>query len=217
VRFLLNLRNGQRPDVAVFYGGFNDVWTALFIGVGQHQNVAGMKNRLEAGPWTRAFRGFREGIFRDYLTLYYARRLVGAAPETAEQSWRRLEGAGPDAVAAAVDMYLENARIAREAGNAYGIRVYSYWQPNIADKKPLTSAEAPHAAAFGQELARLFQAATARFLERGGASGVVDRHALFQGDARSVFVDFAHLSGAGNLTVAEALARDALSAAQKAP
>ena len=216
IRFLTLVRNGQRPDAAVFYGGFNDVWTAVYVQPGGHEDEARMRRALEAGPWTRAVTGFRTAVDRDYLTLYYIRRLFGAATTRPQDTWvpPSQVDLGVE-VPKAVDMYLENAKLARAIAAAYGFQVQQFWQPNLTNKHPLTDLEASWLKELPREVGAAFGSAARIIAERGAHHAIVDLQAMFKDDARPVFIDYAHLSGAGNRPVAARIAQEILAASNR--
>jgi lysophospholipase L1-like esterase len=218
IRFLTLLRNGDRPDVAIFYGGFNDVWTAIYARAGTHQDEPRMRAALEASHWQRAVAGFRTVIDRDYLTLYYSLRLFGVRAGEPQDSWiPATEADSAGEVVKAVDLYLENTRITEALANSYGIEVHSYWQPNVADKTPLSDVEAAQVKTLAPVLVSAFQSAGRIIDERGVSYGVVNLQRALRDAPRTLFTDYAHISGSGNRVIASRIARDiqALPAGQR--
>lgn len=189
--------NGQAPDIAVFYGGFNDVLSAYDQGVvgltlQEGQRIADS----EAGRLLRA----GQPMLRPLSVDLTARDLSVVAPEAATA----------DAIIA---RYLANARLAAQIGAANGVRVLFVWQPGLAFKENLVGAEAT---AYADMLARrprfdeFYRAAHAAFTNQATSAGDLPPflilHDLFNGDERSIFYDIIHITELGNRTVAERIA-----------
>jgi hypothetical protein len=115
----------------------------------------------------------------------------------------------------AVDMYFENAKLARAIAAAYGFQVHSFWQPNLTNKHPLTDLEASWLKELPREVGAAFGSAARIIAERGADHAIVDLQAMFKDDGRPIFIDYAHLSGAGNRPVAARIAHEILAASHR--
>ena len=206
IRFLVLLRNGLRPDVVIFYEGFNDTWIATYARAGTHQDEARMRRVLEAGPWMRTANGLRAAIDRDYLTLYYAKRLLGFSPPTAEKSWLRPSDIDlANELSKGLDMYLENAAMARAVGALHQFPVHSFWQPTLANKTPLSEPEVDRMHSMPADFRSALNVAGNMVSTRGSGEGIVDLQGVFQNVAAPLFIDAVHISGEGNRLLANAV------------
>ncbi|MFQ3646417.1 MAG: SGNH/GDSL hydrolase family protein [Aggregatilineales bacterium] len=197
ITFQMLIVNGQAPDVAVFYGGFNDVLSAYDQGVvGLTLQEAQRIADSEAGRLLRA----GQPMLRPLSVDLTARDLSVVAPEAATA----------DAIIA---RYLANARLAAQIGAANGVHVLFVWQPGLAFKENLVGAEAT---AYADMLARrprfdeFYRAAHAAFTRQITSTGDLPPflilHDLFNGDDRAIFYDIIHITELGNRTVAERIA-----------
>jgi lysophospholipase L1-like esterase len=197
ITFQMLIVNGQAPDVAVFYGGFNDVLSAYDQGVvgltlQEGQRIADS----EAGRLLRA----GQPVLR---------------PLTADLTARDLSVVAPDAATAdaIIARYLANARLAAQIGAANGVRVLFIWQPGLAFKETLIGDEVT---AYADMLARrprfdeFYRAAHAAFVEQIASASDLPPflilHDLFNGDERAIFYDIIHITELGNRAVAERIA-----------
>ncbi len=191
---LSELRRGPPPDAVVFFDGVNDVYAALQSGrAGIPQNEGhrvrdfrvtdGLDNWLEAFPYTL------EGV-----------RRLGALLGSPRPP-RPL----PALAAELVQAYLANVRAVRALGLEFGFEAWFFWQPSVFTKVSRSaSEERVYRASLSRH--RDLQLAADAALSRHVGTGVVDLSGLFAGSAKPVFIDFCHLSEAGNARVAEAIA-----------
>jgi len=203
--FLLEqLKAGKRPDVVVFYDGFNDAdfGTMLSGNPTPHMGFAGIKGRLEGKVASRF----------DFLKGLGMWRLA----EQATKSWGR--SGTPRAPASelraraekALSNYEENLKIAKQLGKAYGFRVDAFWQPAIIyGHKPLVNYE--------QQLLQLSLSAAYPFhsllpvYEEAQRRASGDGTFIFLGDIfdstqEPLYLDWVHLNPRGNEIAARALA-----------
>jgi lysophospholipase L1-like esterase len=205
VLFLLEqLKAGKHPDIVVFYDGFNDAdfGTMLPGNPTPHMGFLGIKGRLE-GRLANRF---------DFL------RGLGIW-QLAEQTTKSLGRSGPPRAPAselsaransALNNYEENLKIARHLGEAYGFKVYAFWQPAIIyGHKPLV--------AYEEQLLQLslspaypFQSLQPVYKEaqrRASVDGTfVFLGNIFDAIQEPLYLDWAHLNPRGNEIAAHALA-----------
>jgi len=101
-------------------------------------------------------------------------------------------------------------RLARLLARDYGFEVVFVWQPMLASKKIKSLDEKKwESVDLDAALRRRFLATVVAELRRcpglAGAPDVVDLSALFDEEARAIYIDYCHLSEEGNAVVAEAL------------
>jgi lysophospholipase L1-like esterase len=127
------LKRGGRPDIVIFYDGFNDA-------------LIGM---AAPDPWSTHYgldiiKARAEGCFRgrfDFVHRLYTVRVVDAARQLFRRRGEPLNAEELRAKAVAVvDNYEANQNIAGALGQAYHFRFYGFWQPMLFyGHKPLVS------------------------------------------------------------------------------
>jgi len=209
------LKRGERPDIALFYDGINEMVCAEQTGA--------------------ADRVMHEAARRAEFNIFYTDRradlvkagLLAAMPRTVRRL-RELTGLplrGPlpggrfdltsvDIPALArevVEVYAANLRLIRLLASAYGFRPLFFWQPVITTKREKTADERFFESEFTGNLdarRRLFAAVIderRRHSELAGAADAIDLSRLFDDRPDPVYIDLYHLSETGNAAVAEAM------------
>jgi lysophospholipase L1-like esterase len=199
------LKAGRRPGIVIFYDGVNDSFAgAISPGIPTaHVSLANIKARVEGSVAGRV----------DFLRDSYTLQLVISGMNLLRRSRSdetRIEETGPKA-SATLDNYETNLWIARVLGEAYGFRVFCFWQPALVyGHKPLHPFEMRIAGNDATKnsfriLAELYQKAE----ERSDSSGTF----VFLGDIfdtvkEPLYIDkWMHLDPAGNELVAESIAK----------
>jgi len=199
------LKRGGRPDVVIFYDGFNDAHVGMAAAdpASAHYGFEIIKARAE---------GSLRGRF-DFIHRLYTVRLI----EAARQSLRRT-GASPNdkelhaKASAVVNNYEANHNIASALAQAYHFRFYGFWQPMLFyGHKPLD--------AFEQQISR-FDASKGRRFDpqpvidayeeaerRAPGAAFVFLADLFDSTAEPIYIDEAHLGPHGNELAAQAVAK----------
>lgn len=209
------LKQGLRPDIALFYDGINEMVCAEQTGA--------------------ADRVMHEAARRAEFNIFYTDRraelvaagLIAAMPRTVRRL-RELTGLplrGPlpagrsdlgavDIPALArdvIEVYAANLRLIRLLAGAYGFRPLFFWQPVITTKRDKTADERFFEAEFTGDLGarrRLFAAVIderRRHPELAEAADAIDLSRLFDDRRDPVYIDLYHLSEAGNEAVAAAM------------
>lgn len=195
ILFQMQLLEGNAPDVAVFYGGFNDVLSAYTQGYSglslQEANRAADSESgraLRAGAWL--LRPPTAELSADALAL------VTTRTSTPEDILAR---------------YLDTLTMIERLAEAYGVRVLFVWQPALAFKSPRVGIEQVAYERLTTERAGLAELHTAvdallrARLQAGDAPNVVSLADLFNGRDEAIFYDLIHITEVGNQAVAEAL------------
>lgn len=197
ILFQRQLAQGNLPDLAVFYQGFNDTLAAQVPG-----GIAGVPfyegqrvSDVEAG------RLLRQGqpVLRP------------PQPSVAEMNWRLVSKGGASA-REIFDAWLANRRLIRAVAQAKGVGVLFVWQPALFAKQTLTQFEARFVA--GEDRVPPGFISVYRDVDR-----LVREHALaeswddviilsdiFHDVADDIFFDEVHINEIGNQAVAEAIA-----------
>jgi lysophospholipase L1-like esterase len=196
------------PDLAIFYGGVNDVVMGYQHGEpGLHWELRKITERLERPDDEDRGGGLSELRWRSNL-YRLAVKVKTPAPPPVDSVVTHTSRAGfvSDSVAdQVVALYLNNYRLAAALGRTYGFGVQFFWQPNvIGDPKPLTSEE--NAYRTGERIAPLIEKVIPRVQSMAPTHPHVhDLTRVFAGLADLVYVDWHHITPEGNRLVAQAM------------
>ncbi len=191
--FQAQLANGDAPDVAVFYHGFNDVYAAFL------QGSAGLTlQEMQRASDVEMGRLLRRG--QPILAPF--------AADAAAYDWS-LVASDSNSPAEIAARWRANHRLIRAAATEYGTRVLFVWQPAIFAKTALSPSEAQIAQKLERErtgFSALYQAVDRELRQADDMGDVLFLTELFADEAANVFIDMVHIAETGNLTVASAIA-----------
>lgn len=205
ILFQAQLGQGNLPQLAVFYQGFNDVFSAWLQGlVGIPLRESQRVSDVEAG------RLLRSG--QPVLQL--------PAANLRQYDWSLVAGSGATAEAIA-ENWLANRRLIRAAANEFGVSVLFVWQPALFAKSTPTPTEARIQAQLDDELpgfVELYRDVSDFLRDRALTEGwqdLVFLTDLFRDHSGEIFFDRVHINEIGNMIVAQSLL-DYLAAALEA-
>lgn len=227
VLFLRALAENEKPDLVVFYNGFNDVLTSY------QQRVPGLSanehnRRVEFNLKQRRGDLSRE-LARNvmpYLTAVYERAETGFSrlflgKERASNSYMPLNhGQYPlteeerDALAkGTLDYYADNMEYAKTICDGKGIGFLVFWQPWVIHKNIRTGDEERIFASLDSTHpnAKEFTAVVEAMLAENPISSrpwFRNVSGAFRDDPTGYFYDQVHVDGEGNRVVAESMAKD---------
>jgi hypothetical protein len=194
ILFQIQLARGNVPNVAVFYGGSNDIFSAW------QQGVAGFpQNEFNRSKDFTLGRTIANGDIFEVAGAVYAKGPPVNAPLIAS----------PGDALGIVDRFLANVRLIRAMAAAYNVNVIFIWQPMLFFKQPLSDWENKAYQTTQQQfpgldtLTRQVDTALRQRVHDGQGQGVIVLSDLFQGDTRNIFFDNVHITEEGNLTVSE--------------
>ncbi len=183
------------PDIAIFYQGFNDVYSAYLqasagLPYREHQRVSD----VEAGRILRS----GQPVFRlpdgDFSTYDWS--LIGTESATAQEI---------------ADRWFANVKIVQTLAEAYNIDIAIIWQPALFGKNNLVDdeqrilddleTESPNFIDLYKEVDRIVR----NRIEEENLSNIIVLTDLFAEDEKAIFYDLVHITEIGNLTVADAL------------
>jgi hypothetical protein len=135
VQLVLALRDGERPDLVIFYDGVNDTLAADQAGyAGPHQNLPRIAARFESErtPLLR--------FLSSLTTVRLAHHWLGLpAPDRHHRSPTEVEALAAEVV----DTYLGVVEVASALAASRGFEARFFWQPYLsAGDKPLAPIEA---------------------------------------------------------------------------
>src|SRR5207249_1121775 len=139
------------PTIAVFYDGFNDVFSAAQQGVaGLPQNEFNRRTEfnLSVAP-PRLLKALLQNSHSFGLAADLKAHFLSSAKRSATSDPHRL------ALAISAN-YLQNLRIVAALASAYDFRLLVYWQPTLFDKRRLSPFEQRQIAREQGQLSRTF-------------------------------------------------------------
>ncbi|HXR35302.1 MAG TPA: SGNH/GDSL hydrolase family protein [Candidatus Binataceae bacterium] len=219
------LRQGQRPDLVIFYDGVNDCFTAYqngIAGLTQSEFFRAEEFSVLGSSWGRkklygtAIRtAMMSTGLADLIKLLRGQDNPNMTPHEIKplEALRYLampqdfEGTG-GVERGVVDLYLFNVQMARMLGERFKFRSIFYWQPTVFSKSELAPFE--HQLLLGDPMRQKFFAGTyARIAAVAGANGIKDISGILNGRPKVDFIDPYHLNEAANEIIAARMAADA--------
>lgn len=192
------LKRGERPDVAIFYDGVNDVICALQSG--------------RAGWPYRADKRAEEFMLLNRPRELARATLAATFPRLTKRLVRRASppASGPSDRLAddVVEFYAGTVRQLKALADAYGIRLFAVWQPTLYSKTQQSPYEARICAGFAPESRRLFAEVYERRRKHPYLSTLpeaLDLSDVVRDHRETLFLDPFHLTEGGNTGVVEAL------------
>jgi lysophospholipase L1-like esterase len=149
LELMLQLREGNRPDVVVFYGGINETFSTLQNGeAGLGQNEANRVKEFALGRQL-VWHGHEEGAVKDLHSFAVLNAEALSRLRLVQRVARVLHPAPPttllprdSAARSIVRVYAENVRMIESLARTYGFTPIYVWQPTLhATRKVLTPFE----------------------------------------------------------------------------
>jgi lysophospholipase L1-like esterase len=199
------LKAGRRPGIVIFYDGVNDAFAGTISpGIpSAHVSLANIKARVEGSVAGRI------DFLRNSNTLQLVMTGVNWL-RRATPAETRIEEIGPKA-SATIDNYETNLRMARILGEAYGFRVFCFWQPALVyGHKPLDSFEMKIGSNDATQSSFRILAQVYRKAEEHSASSgsFVFLGDIFDTVKEPLYIDkWMHLDPGGNELVARSIAK----------
>ena len=136
IKLILELKAGRRPDIAIFYDGWNDVSARYQTGeLDAHPNMSDFRDKLERSPLRLALATTRAAALYDRVATG-----IGVRPLYLDRH-RRPEP-NVDVPASIRTQYLRNIDIVAALARDFDFDYAFFWQPMIlAGGKPLTAEE----------------------------------------------------------------------------
>lgn len=229
------LRGGNRPDIVIFYDGWNDVDSTNRNGLAG-LTVGEEARRREFEITNAVFPRDRRRLYTAAATIFLLHTGLGEAAKHIVQALfpkRFVEVRGqlvrigatipektpladPERTAQdVVRVYLSNKELIESAAEKYGFRCLFYWQPCLLTKRALAPLEKRqmedyYGKALGDAGTELFRDVYAEIELDGRQDGIIDLSDLFRGSTRLYYFDEVHLIEDGNRRVAQRLLPDIL-------
>ncbi len=213
VLLLQQLASGSsRPDLAVFYDGYNDLLSQFALGHHREPTTLDaqeIEKRLALGTapddpsvWQAAY-----DAWKDKSAVYRLGRELGLVGGSAGQAlqtpWTTEQGDRPAQRGTdAVEVQRRGVDVARGLGDTLGFKTAFFWQPSIYSKRVVTGEEG--ALNWLGADPKAWQTAT-RAARARLAAPVVDLSTALDGERGPVMYDSAHTNEAGAKAVATAI------------
>jgi lysophospholipase L1-like esterase len=224
ITLLLQLQQGKRPDLVIFYDGVNDMYSAY------QQHVAGLPqnefNRMREFNLSRRSK-FKERtgmVLRDVAMTLSTVRLIKdllqrlgvwrmAAPPAKRLTVEELGLASETLLQDVIATYRGNMELVKALGEQYHFKYLFYWQPTIFQKVHLTEYERLQRLAIkdiGQFVHRTHEVLQQSGLADQGEYFLRDLSQVFADVRDPVYLDWCHLGESGNEIIAQRMANDVL-------
>jgi hypothetical protein len=224
------LRKGNKPDVVIFYDGFNDSASAMISGIagvtyGEDDRALEFEvlNPWESdhsqlykqAAWELAMNSGMGRLARKTIRTFLPERFHEQSQQLIDAL--RHQTTGADRVRlqeSVVTTFLANKHLIESVGRGFGFRCLFFWQPTVWTKARLTEYEARQKWLPGERefMAGVYQ----RIAMVAGAEHVHDLSGVFGTSAKPYFIDDAHITEAGNRIVAQAMLPAVLQALKEA-
>jgi lysophospholipase L1-like esterase len=128
------LQRGIRPNLAVFYDGLNDIFSAYQAGIaGVAQNEFNRKFQFESTFKQKIYEQIQN---RSYLCRSLKKIATQSNAAMGTMNPQKTFSIHPKTLARClIDLYIENTKIISALGKQYGFRCLFYWQPVLFTKK----------------------------------------------------------------------------------
>ena len=225
ILLLRQLQKGNIPDVAIFYDGANDTYSAYqqqTAGLPQNEFNRAKEFNLSQATHARPLRALciRRGT-GELSTVRFARnalrRLGVSVGQTGMATRRAVQDdslSGREALSQEVlTLYASNMRLVKVLGQSYGFKTLFYWQPTIFDKRRLTGYEESQRRSI-EALQPLYEQVRGHM--RSGdllaehADAFHDLGDAFSEVSEPVFIDWCHVGESSNEAIAGRMAVDVL-------
>ena len=199
-------RNPRRPDLVIFYDGFNDGYSFYQSGkVDVHMNFDSIREQFEKSSSRRTL----TSSFVDLLLSTHTARLIAGAHRT--HSW--MDG---DAIRAHISdaearkdlevSYLDNLKVVQALSGKYGFQYAFFWQPLIvAGHKHLTNDEEKIISFYHGRIEEddIEYRAMSAYLKQSSPPHLFDIADVFDAVSDTVYIDCVHVAPEGNELIAE--------------
>jgi hypothetical protein len=228
IALMLELRQGNIPDIVVFYDGFNDTMSAYQMGeAGLPQNEFKRVREFNSSKilstitFRKAFAENLSSVRLAKAVLYRAGFMRSAEASSPDQTMTLdgyTEGKAEPLAHDVVEAYRTNLETVKALSQHFGFKVLFYWQPLLYDKMSLTAYEEDNRKAhakFQTFFEKTYQAIRTSNLERSHGGIFHDLSQIFVDTSDPVFVDWCHLGETGNIHIVNRMMKDVLPLVQQ--
>ena len=207
-KLIIELKNGNIPDIVVFYDGANDIFSSLQSGkAGFPQNE---NNRVKEfntlKEKKKSFLVFFQSL-RSLATVKFINRQFGGGQVVFQELQ---ESELQDLAQSTVYYYNENIRLVNALAKEYGFQAVFYWQPTIFDKAYLSEYEKSEMENI-KDLKKITEEVNSKlFMDDLQYENIrfYNLTNLFREIRDPLFIDWCHVCENGNLIISQRMARD---------
>lgn len=191
IRFLLELKRGNIPDIAIFYDGVNDAFVPYQGGTpGAPENMENRKREYMAKDKFYAFFPNFNRVFQQIMKRFYDLNFIKTPIDSNLDTKTK-------------DVYLNNITLIKALEGKYRFKTFFYWQPAVFTKKQLSKFE--KTISVNPTFRDIYLDITK---EIDKSAAVKNLSNVFENEAGTVFIDPWHVSEAGNEIIAKKIAPD---------
>jgi lysophospholipase L1-like esterase len=219
ISLLLQLRKGNIPDVAIFYDGVNDTYSAYqnqFAGIPQNESNREKEfNLLNPERLHDLKKSSVRGALNELSTVRFVKKLLLRLNLRKETKSMLQDDKSDDKDSLAEQViinYLGNMAIIKALAKSYGFRCVFYWQPTIFEKKDLSDYEKHvYGGQEEQDITNFYKKVYDVMRKTGSLrddNTFHDISNIFADFQEPVYVDWFHLTERGKNRIAQAMAED---------
>ena len=196
IKLQLELRNGNTPDIVIFYDGINDIYSAL------ENNEAGLprnlKNRKDDFN-SRDRLNLAEAFPLSRKMLYRISRILN------KDKNQRGNDIDPQLINETATIYLSNVKLIKSLESEYNFKSFFYWQPSIITKTTLSEDEKTKIRKSNQPVEFIYIPVSREVVKSEDVRDLTD---VFRDYNSSLYIDWMHISENGNEIIAKEIAND---------
>jgi len=203
----LQLREGNIPDLVVFYDGANDVFSAYQQGkAGIPQNENNREKEFNAiRSKKRSLMVFLESL-KTLSTVKFIIGLIQPEMKPLPYSGSEIQKLAKETI----EVYLKNNTTINLWAKEYGFKVVYYWQPTIFSKPELSDFEKKEAEKYGfiKDIVHAADVHTSNIKAEMESSVFYNISDIFRNESKPIFIDYCHVSEYGNSVIADKMVKD---------
>lgn len=207
MRLMKDLWDGRRPDYVIFYDGTNEVYSAYQSGeVGTLQNLARIRDRFRLlTPSEHMATGLKQFIDDNFMIYRAVKKVFGlffgdtgtreSASAYSEEELQRL-------AAGIVSSYRKSAELLQFLAEKYDFHYICFWQPVGFLEDSLNAEERKSDNRLSDNALRALYRKVNNSMPTDSSARFYNITSALAGRSGTVYVDFCHISEAGNETIA---------------
>jgi hypothetical protein len=210
IELILQVQSGNKPDVAIFYDGTNDIYTAYQSGKsGVHENLEQIAARMERRDLPRSplYAQLLESFSLFTLIDLEVSHLSGdSRPAPKPITYETMNVDMKSLTDSITTTYLANYDAVGALAEKYGFEYHFFWPPRMSSsKKPLTTEEEDLKRAVDPSLEKLYEA-----VYQAMGPSVISRYKklhsmtdVFDKTQSLIWLDDVHVTPVGNEMIAD--------------
>ncbi len=204
IKYLLELKDGKKPKMAVFYTGFNDVFSAnqnLKAGLPQNEFKRRLEfNSLERNNWSR--------IILNTYTMRIINKIIGRNNNLVGWLVVAPESEKDRLIKDIAQTYSNNFRFVDNISQAQNISIYFFFQPSVYTKKQRSILEEQYYALYKNHLndMAVYNEIVNIIADELNNSRFINIINIYDNTNKTIFTDSIHKGKEGNEIEAEFMA-----------